>query len=65
MCGDWWIQRSRTSKPMRAISKATKDLRKKAALDRESADFFRSSAARDRKERRAFQKATMAALKRE
>ena len=41
------------------------DLEKKAALEQESADFFRSAPAKDRKERRAFQKATLAALARE
>jgi hypothetical protein len=40
------------------------DLEKKAARDREAADFF-TRAARDRKERRALQKATVRALARE
>jgi Arc/MetJ family transcription regulator len=40
------------------------DLERKAAQDREAADFF-SAAPRDRKERRAFQKATLTALARE
>jgi hypothetical protein len=41
------------------------DLEKKAALDQESAEFFRSTTTRDRKERRAFQKATVTVMARE
>ena len=40
------------------------DLERKASRDREAADFF-ASAPNDRKERRAFQKATLNALARE
>jgi hypothetical protein len=40
------------------------DLERKAARDREAADFF-AGRPKDRKERRAFQKATLTALARE
>jgi Arc/MetJ family transcription regulator len=40
------------------------DLEKKASRDREAAEFF-ATLPKDRKERRAFQKATSAALARE
>jgi hypothetical protein len=40
------------------------DLERKAARDREAADFF-SAAPRDRKERRALQRATLTVLARE
>ena len=40
------------------------DIEKKASLEREAAEFF-AAAPRDRKERQAFQKATLKALARE
>jgi hypothetical protein len=52
------------SERVNQLLRAALDLEKKAVLDQEVADFF-ASAPEDRKERRAFQKASLAVLARE
>jgi hypothetical protein len=53
------------SERVNQLLRAALDLEMKAARDREAAEFFSGAPPKDRKERQAFQKATLDALGRE